>query len=137
MIEGDAPVLLNEATKQDLNEVLTPAQIARLFDSFLLDLLRAPEEFRHAVETDEPDLARRSAHRLKGAALCMGADAVATLASLIERAPPGELMSLSSKLIEVAGATRAICRRLLTEDQPEATATGSANRRRRACGHGV
>lgn len=91
---------------QDLESVLGPEAIATLLDAFSAELATRPTRIAREVASGDLVAARASAHALKGAALVVGASAIATLAGRIEAADLAAARSLTRDLMALAGIAR-------------------------------
>lgn len=93
------------ATADDLLAVLGPAGVERLMASFATELCERPTLIAHLVGDGDSGAARFQAHYLKGAALSVGAAAIARACTAIEEGADRDLPQLASALATCARNT--------------------------------
>lgn len=93
------------AIADDLLALLGPAGVERLMASFAAELSERPTLIAHLVGDGDMGAARFQAHYLKGAALSLGASAIARACTAIEDGADGDLPQLASALATCARDT--------------------------------
>ena len=89
----------------ELAAVLGPENAARLLDRFARELPAQADLILRNVGCGDFDQARRGAHSCRGAALTIGATAIAEIAGSIEQAPDADLERLAPQLCRAAAET--------------------------------